>query len=153
MKKECFKCHRTLDISEFYEHPQMKDGHLNKCKECTKKDVSERYRVAFSDRALYEKERNKTQKRKQQAKLYTKRSRANNPEKYHAHNLVASAVKRGILIKPNACELCGKAGNIHGHHEDYAKPLDVVWVCALCHRKITDKEIVLDEVHGNAQED
>lgn len=40
--KTCFKCGRTLPITEFYKHKQMADGHLNKCKDCTRKDVRER---------------------------------------------------------------------------------------------------------------
>lgn len=39
MTKVCFKCHREQDLECFYAHPEMKDGHLNKCKDCTKKDV------------------------------------------------------------------------------------------------------------------
>lgn len=36
--KKCFKCGIEKSISEFYLHPKMKDGHLGKCKDCTKKD-------------------------------------------------------------------------------------------------------------------
>lgn len=53
------------------------------------------------------------------------------------------AIKRGVIVRPTACEMCGGNRNIQGHHADYTKPLDVRWLCQKCHywehRKINDK--------------
>jgi len=46
-----------------------------------------------------------------------------------------SAVARGDIIKPKLCELCGKERRLGSHHEDYSKPLQVVWLCSDCHGK------------------
>ncbi len=40
--KTCFKCNIENNLLDFYKHPRMLDGYLNKCKACTKKDVSVR---------------------------------------------------------------------------------------------------------------
>lgn len=40
--KVCFKCQLDKPISEYYAHKQMTDGHINKCKCCTKLDVKKR---------------------------------------------------------------------------------------------------------------
>lgn len=46
---------------------------------------------------------------------------------------VRYAVWSGKLVKPSACQECGAAGPVQGHHHDYDKPLDVRWLCASCH--------------------
>lgn len=48
------------------------------------------------------------------------------------------AMKRGKVIKPDRCEHCSRTfpkAAIHGHHADYSKPLDVVWLCRTCHAR------------------
>ena len=58
------------------------------------------------------------------------------PEKRNAHEIVQRAVKSGKLIKPKHCDKCHKEANLSGHHEDYSKPLLVLWLCNSCHKLI-----------------
>lgn len=55
--KKCFKCGKILPITEFYKHPKMADGHLGKCKECTKTDTIKNYNKKREDSEFVEKER------------------------------------------------------------------------------------------------
>jgi hypothetical protein len=48
---------------------------------------------------------------------------------------VNRAKRNGLIPPPTICEDCGKGGLLHGHHEDYSKPLDVNWLCPSCHGK------------------
>lgn len=136
MKKQCFKCGRVLDIEEFYPHKQMKDGHLNKCKDCTKKDVHERSRKCFDKIAEYEKVRSQTEKRKQLRRFYEKKYRQEHPERVAIGLRVRRAIKAGKIIRPKCCSICGKEGFTVAHHHDYNKPLDVIFVCQSCHKRI-----------------
>ena len=58
---------------------------------------------------------------------------AQNPDRKAAHGILARAVRAGRVLKPIACQDCGATGRIHGHHHDYARPLDVEWLCQSCH--------------------
>lgn len=66
-------------------------------------------------------------------KRYEKQKRYVNryPDKRWAHKKVQAAIRRGLLIR-QPCNVCGNPQS-HAHHEDYAKPLDVIWLCSPCH--------------------
>ena len=53
--------------------------------------------------------------------------------KRHARILLNQAVQRGEITRPPFCSMCGGEADVHGHHHDYRKPLDVIWLCASCH--------------------
>ena len=61
--KKCFKCNQLLPLCEFYKHKSMPDGHLNKCKTCTKNDVSKREKELRQDSEWLDKERKRNRER------------------------------------------------------------------------------------------
>lgn len=152
MQKTCFKCGIEKPIKEFYKHPRMKDGHLNKCKECTKLDVSNRRHNPESRHMVlaYDRERGRSLQRKQkQAERCRKnrRSKSNveaqkrwrdaNLEKRSTHLKVRRAILSGKIVK-TPCVVCGNPKS-EGHHEDYSKPLEVIWLCREHHAEVHRK--------------
>lgn len=146
-KKTCFKCGAEKPLTDFYKHPKMSGGRVNKCKECNKRDVRENradkieyYREYDAHRFQNDprvKERHKRYAQTDAGKAAFSRSsakyRSENPEKRAAHVILGSRVKDGTITKPDHCSKCGAGGMIHGHHHDYALPLDVEWLCPQCH--------------------
>jgi len=133
-EKACFKCGLIKPLGEFYRHPQMGDGHLNKCKECTKLDVAQNRRRRLDYYLAYDQRR---YRENQARRAFLIGSRNRLPEwKQKFYAKYERAIKSGKLVRPDRCEDCGKkADRIEGHHEDYDKPLQVAWLCPLCHGK------------------
>lgn len=153
--KTCFKCHAEKPLTEFYKHSQMADGHLNKCKECTKADVKahgadrgyDKRRNSLPHRVKARKDYQQTERGRALASASKKRFTDRNPHKKKATSMVSAALRNGSLEKSD-CESCGNP-DVQGHHEDYSRPLDVVWLCVKCHshyhrvrRALERKELV-----------
>jgi hypothetical protein len=132
--KVCFKCNVEWPLIFFYKHKQMKDGHLNKCKKCTKNDTKENLLKNIDYYKAYDIERNKTPERIAQQTKYARNYRKNNPEAYKAHTYLNNAV-RDKRIEKKPCCVCGNVDS-QAHHEDYSKPLDVIWVCSQHHHDL-----------------
>lgn len=55
------------------------------------------------------------------------------PERAKAGDIVTYAVKTGQISR-EPCQVCGSNENLCAHHDDYALPLAVVWLCAKHHK-------------------
>lgn len=137
---ECQKCGSDKEGDQFYRYDKT-------CKECRKRLVREnrdknaeyyreydktRYRSDPRVKARLAKYA-KTEKGKEAANKARLKWYSKNPVKRLAANIVNNAVRDGKIVKPTACSKCGKSGRIHGHHDDYAFPLVVRWLCSMCH--------------------
>ena len=147
MEKECFKCSAIKPLEEFYKHKGMGDGHLNKCKECTKLDTFGRTYEEIEKRK--ERDRNRPNKEDRVTKNKVRlendpiAKRKNNEqknewckknkEKRNAHLRVSRAVMNGTIKREYNCSACSYDIKVEAHHEDYAKPLEVIWLCSKCH--------------------
>jgi hypothetical protein len=141
--RKCNICEVTSQSAEFYK------GVTSRCKECHKEKVRanraenlEYYRAYDAKRFREDPrvlERHKAYQQTEPGKAAQRKGRENwllaNEEKRAAHIILGNAVKAGRIAKPAECEKCGDSPNrLHGHHDDYAFPLDVRWLCAACHR-------------------
>lgn len=152
MKKKCICCGIEKDISEYYSNSTMSDGHINKCKECCKSQSKknrekhleyyrnyDRNRPNKKERACKEMEQKRKMREVNPEKydnIYhkaRKNYRANHHEKYLANERLRYAIETGKIVRPSECSCCGKKCIPQGHHFDYSKPLEVIWLCAGCH--------------------
>lgn len=141
--KACIHCRKRLPLEMYYRHKMMADGHLNSCKACVKARVRA-YRAANLESIReYDRQRGQLPHRKagvaerahryqEQAKIAREIYKERYPQRRKAHNIVNNAIRDGKLkVKP--CERCNFAFGVQAHHEDYDKPLDVMWLCTECH--------------------
>ncbi len=62
---------------------------------------------------------------------YKKEYKLKYPERYIARRKISDAIKSGKLEK-KACSVCGCI-KAEAHHEDYSKPMEVIWLCRKHH--------------------
>lgn len=129
--KICIKCDVEKPLSEFYAHPRMHDGHLNKCKSCQRADVTRNRGENLERIRAYDRSRGS-----RMSPGYLQSYRAKHPGRAAAKSALARAVKSGAVQKPCACWHCGSQRMVVGHHADYSMPLAVTWLCQACHKQV-----------------
>lgn len=151
--KTCFSCSKEKSLDQFYRHPQMADGRLNKCIECAKRDALNHRQKNLEKVRDYDRRRGDSASRVKARKAYqaTEKGREamargkaawaeRNKHKVKAVWAVNNALRDGRLYKAFACARCGLPGELEGHHSDYGKPLDVTWLHDHCHKSVHKEE-------------
>jgi ribosomal protein S27AE len=111
----------------------MADGHVNKCKECNKNDVATHRNKNLEKVRAYDRARGKIPERIKASVEVNKAWRAEDSRRVVAHSAVSRAIRNGLLVRM-PCVRCGEIKSI-AHHEDYDKPLEVMWLCQPCHKQ------------------
>lgn len=144
--KTCRKCLVEKSHGFFNKSKTAKDGLQSYCTKCTRaysvvykqtdkgRESEKKYREKYLSN-----EENRTIKRKSQAD-YKKNHREELRKSEAVHSAVYRAIKNGTLIR-QPCETCGTTDNIHAHHDDYSKELEVRWLCIRHHKEAHRKPI------------
>ena len=131
--RSCTRCKLTKPLVDFYNKPGGSEGKSSFCRDCYKEYYMEDYYRNRAGRLKQDRERYRKNKSKR-----IKSIRAYNakfPEKTKARDMLRNAVATNKIIK-EPCEICKTSENVHGHHEDYSKPLEVIWLCYTHHAEV-----------------
>ena len=83
-----------------------------------------------------------TKKNREKLNEYQRNWYKKNKEKRRAHVLVSRAIKKGLLMRSEICEICKKLAKTDGHHENYDLPLNVTWLCKQCHARKSPRTVI-----------
>lgn len=143
--RSCSRCGQVKPPAMFY---LLGDGSAARHRWCKACQIAERTERRANDRDKARAEyraahvRNREKRLSDMREYYQRRkhqANARRAERYalqmRARSAVWYAMSTGRLARPSECECCLEARSVEAHHEDYTKPLEVVWLCRQCHGK------------------
>lgn len=77
-------------------------------------------------------EQRQTPEFKERRKVHNRKHREKTKARKKAHKKVENAIKFGNLVR-QPCNVCGSVDS-HAHHEDYNKPMEIIWLCPQHHK-------------------
>ena len=130
--KTCFKCGKSKEEDEFYIHPFMTSGRLNKCKECCKEESKEREHRLRNNPEWSEKERERAKEKYHRLNYRDRQYESNKGKPY------VNSVYKNLHRKMNLVDI------ENSHHWNYKFPDDVVILKKNVHRFI-HRYLILDK--------
>jgi hypothetical protein len=141
--KDCGRCGKRKEPTDFSVNRAKEDGLNNWCKACLSAYAKDRLAKANAsrpdgwkrkteDRAAYQREwaaANPGYMTKKKKNWWQK-----NKDRMRVKDALRYAIKTGKVLK-TPCHVCGSE-KVEGHHPDYSRPLDVVWLCKEHHIEI-----------------
>lgn len=129
----CGKCHQEKNIEEFDPDKRKLLGCGYRCKQCRR--IYDRQMSRIKAKTPQKIAQVTRWHHSEHGKLMLRISRAKrvllHKEKFIAKEIIENLVRRGI-IQRQSCVNCGNK-NSQGHHPDYSKPLEVIWLCQAHH--------------------
>lgn len=129
--KLCNGCGLEKESCDFHKRTASKDGLSARCRDCQRE--YDKARLKDPKRMKARRDYQKTESGKLAHGNACKKWVEKNQIKRAAHIIVGNALRDGKLVKA-PCEICG-VKNSHGHHDDYAQPLSVMWLCDFHHNE------------------
>jgi uncharacterized protein (DUF983 family) len=123
--KRCPRCEQTKPIGAFY---VSKGRPVGWCKWCSAQRNAQVWQTK-------PKRRGHTEADKARWREAMRRHRRKYPEREKARAAISRRMFRGTIVRPTNCQRCGEQRKVQAHHADYSKPLDVLWLCSVCHRE------------------
>jgi len=141
--KDCGRCGKRKEATDFSVNRAKEDGLNNWCKACLSAYAKDRLAKANAsrpdgwkrkteDRVTYQREwaaANPGYMTKKKKDWWQK-----NKDRMRVKDALRYAIKTGKVLK-TPCHVCGSE-KVEGHHPDYSRPLDVVWLCKEHHLEI-----------------
>lgn len=144
--RKCRGCKIIKDLNEFCKNRTKTLGYDYLCKSCHSKQ--EKIRRQSNPDKYREINRQSTKRNswkwKEMWSRYQKRYCKLYPRRHRANAILNYYVKTKSIKRPNICFNCNRSGKIEGHHCDYEKPLEIIWLCGICHkqthRRVTNEQ-------------
>lgn len=146
--KVCTKCKTEKALSEFHRSKANPDGLQYWCKVCLRAVMKvyrpDPVRLAANQRRYQEKHRDKIleyqrryraanrEKLRRLNSLYDRRRRERDAIKVAARRAIRNEIRKCKDFR-GPCLICGSRERVEAHHEDYLRPLDVMWLCKTHH--------------------